>query len=856
MAFKKVSSTQSVPDSPEKILLDLPRRKIPGVLLHQGEIIKSYVVNAIDKPNVAFQLPTGSGKTLVGLLVAEWRRLKFKERVVYLCPTNQLVNQVVEQAEDQYGLSVRGFSHSIKDYKVDAKADYQNADSIAVTTYSALFNTNPYFKNADLIIIDDAHAAENYISGHWTVRIERSNRHHRNLHAAVSNLLRPFLGSSNYERLVGNIQSTADLTWVDKIPTPFLETILDEFITIIDENIGDLNISYPWSVIKEHLLACHIYLSPNDILIRPLIPPTWTHAPFTNAKQRIFMSATLGLGGDLERLTGVKQIFRLPVPEGWDRQGIGRRFFMFPGMSLEDNEVTELRHRLIEHAGRSLVLVPSDNIADKITEEIEGELSFKVFSAEDIEESKKPFVEEEKAIAVVANRYDGIDFPGNDCRLLFMIGLPKTTNSQERFLMARMTAGILFSERIQTRVLQALGRCTRSLEDYSAVIITGEELSNYLTDIKRRSFLHAELQAELAFGIEQSKETTLEDFIDNFKVFWKYGKKWEQEGNAQIVANRVGIQQNELPSVKELMKTVQSEIKFQEAMWNEDYDKAYDFAESVVADLASPDLRGYRTLWHYLAGCAATLGKIGGKARIQFEKAKESATGISWLVTLSKYQSTVQNDKPDDNAIITEQLERVESILENLGISHSRHYTQKERQILDGLENANTFEQAHMQLGEMLGFKVGKVESDGSPDPWWIAGNICFVFEDNAGADSEVLGANKARQAAMHPNWIRENVPLEPNTTIISILVTPKTKVNSGAVPHLKDVKFWELEEFKRWANDAFGTLRSLRRRFDEPGNLGWRMEAMEEFKKASLDAPSLLKKLESSKALEKLKQN
>jgi hypothetical protein len=40
-------------------------------------------------------LPTGSGKTLVGLLIGEWLRRKNKERVVFLCPTRQLVNQVI-----------------------------------------------------------------------------------------------------------------------------------------------------------------------------------------------------------------------------------------------------------------------------------------------------------------------------------------------------------------------------------------------------------------------------------------------------------------------------------------------------------------------------------------------------------------------------------------------------------------------------------------------------------------------------------------------------------------------------------------------------------------------------------------
>jgi hypothetical protein len=46
------------------------------------------------------------------------------------------------------------------------------------------------------------------------------------------------------------------------------------------------------------------------------------------------MSATLGEGSDLERLTGVRNIYRLGAPEDLDAQGVGRRFFVFPGRSL------------------------------------------------------------------------------------------------------------------------------------------------------------------------------------------------------------------------------------------------------------------------------------------------------------------------------------------------------------------------------------------------------------------------------------------------------------------------------------------------------------------------------------------
>jgi hypothetical protein len=38
----KKSAPSAVPDSPEKLLRELPRRKIADVLLHQGEVMRSY----------------------------------------------------------------------------------------------------------------------------------------------------------------------------------------------------------------------------------------------------------------------------------------------------------------------------------------------------------------------------------------------------------------------------------------------------------------------------------------------------------------------------------------------------------------------------------------------------------------------------------------------------------------------------------------------------------------------------------------------------------------------------------------------------------------------------------------------
>ena len=861
MAFKKPSPVTSVPEGPEKLFLDLPRRRIPDVLPHQKEMMRAYASKAMELSDVALQLPTGSGKTLVGLLIAEWRRRKNEERIVYLCPTRQLVNQVVEQAKGKYGLTVRGFTGSNRNYDPTAKAEYYNADRIAVTTYSSLFNTSPFFDNADVLILDDAHVAENYIAKLWTLRVERSNPEHCVLHQALSNVIRPRIDPTNFTRLSGKWESFVDRAWVDKMPTPEFVEIANEIIDVLDVHVRNTSLEYPWSILRDRLHACHMYLSPQDILIRPLIPPTWSHSPFCDPKQRIYMSATLGPGGDLERQTGRKNINRLAIPDGWERQGVGRRFFIFPGMSLDPDEIIQLRHNLMHTANRSLVLVPSEDERISISKEIKNNLGFPTFSAQDIENSKVPFISNPAAVAIVANRYDGIDFPGDECRLLCIEGLPKATNSQERFLMARMGASVLFNERIQIRVLQAIGRCTRSLEDYSAIVVSGEELTNYLADRRRRKYLHPELQAEIIFGIEQSKNTSLQDISENFDIFLDNGNEWE-DVNQYIVALRKNENQEVFPAVKDLSSVVNFEIEFQKRLWQGDYKDALGYADRVLGGLVSHELRGYRALWHYLAGCAAWLGwkdnipLLKKKARKHFSEAKQAAQGISWLVGLARGH-TADFPSADDHGILMEQIERVETILEELGTSHDRKFAKREKYILDGLSSKNSreFENAHKLLGELLGFKSDNKETDGAPDPWWIAGGVCLVFEDHTGAqETSMLDVRKARQVSSHPSWIQGNVEIGEHTDILPILVTPVRRVKQSALVHLENVALWPLDEFNTWAVNAISIIRELRMTFVDVGDLAWRAEAAKKFEDNDLGAKQLATKLRHKIAADNLK--
>ena len=148
---------------------------------------------------------------------------------------------------------------------------------------------------------------------------------------------------------------------------------------------------------------------------------------------------------------------------------------------------------------------------------------------------------------------------------------------------------------------------------------------------------------------------------------------------------------------------------------------------------------------------------------------------------------------------------------------------------------------AQVLLGEHLGFEAGKRETNASPDPWWRIGDVAIVFEDHANAGPEaVIDATKARQAASHPDWLREHVPGAAGGTIQTVLITPAKKAKEGAAPPLSRVSLWSRVDFRGWANDALDGVRELRRTFVEPGRLDWRAEAAVKLETLKADGPGL----------------
>ena len=88
--FKIPSSSETTTENPVLLFRDLKRDpEVKFLWGHQEKILDAYYANKLEDKDLAIELPTGTGKTLVGLLIGEFRRRSRQERIVFLCSTKR-----------------------------------------------------------------------------------------------------------------------------------------------------------------------------------------------------------------------------------------------------------------------------------------------------------------------------------------------------------------------------------------------------------------------------------------------------------------------------------------------------------------------------------------------------------------------------------------------------------------------------------------------------------------------------------------------------------------------------------------------------------------------------------------------
>ena len=835
----------SAPPNPRELFRDLSRDEgFPFLWGHQDRILERYE-EQVETPDIALELPTGTGKTLIGLLIAEWRRQALEERVLYLCPTRQLAHQVGALAEG-YGITARVCLRP----EYDGLIDWQQGDALAISTYSSLFNFNPRFTSPNAVILDDAHAAEGYVAGHWTVTVDRDDM--ADVYIQLAALLAPILDKRTADLMLDDSPSSLDRTAVELVPLPRWWPLADALRDVLEDGVEGTDQWYAWEQhVRGGLPACCLLMSWQEIVLRPLIPATRHQPEFAEATQRVYMSATLGAGGELERIFGVRRIQRLEVPAEWERHSTGRRLFLLPAASLRPAEMEDVVVDAVKRAGRALVLAPTRTAVETRVRAL-NEAGVATLGAGDIEESLDPFTSQGAAALVLANRYDGIDLPGEDCRLLVLDGLPVAVNALERFLFQRLSATGLLGERMRTRLTQGVGRCTRGEGDWCAVIVASRDAYDFCARGEVQSLLHPELQGELRFGLDQSRNRDATDFLDLLDVLLEHEDDW-QDADREIRQLRDQADQGRDPAAEQLDRAVSHEVDFVYAMWSADFPHALERAIAVADELSGHAAAPYRAWWLYLAGTAAWLAheQFGmndmlPRARDLFGRAAATGRAVHWFAELAYGElgeSAELDVSPDDLRAV----ERAHAKLRTVGF-HGRGLTRRGKSLRGRLADTEStpWEEGLKQLGQLLGFEATHPSSTSDPDSVWIASERLAVVwevksEENPDGD---IGTRTAQQASGHVAWVTEHHGLASDARILPVLVSDRRRLGQGARVHVNDARIVSLDEVRDIAEQALAALARARARGQIDDDAALRGTLVEEFSKSDLLPTQLVTRL------------
>jgi hypothetical protein len=804
VAFTKRTSTTAVPTDPEQLfrLLSGASGAPAGLWVHQAEILREWHSNFSTTRDVAIELPTGAGKTLVGALIGEYRRRTADERVVYVCATRQLARQIYERLST-YGVPTVLLIGKTTEFDRAARARYTSGQAIAVTVYHHVFNSNSAFSDAQYLILDDAHAAEGPVASAWSIEIPRSSSCYHDIVSALADAFDPILVS----RLRTDTPDGQFLSQV-YLASPVgvaksgesMEAVID---TATRTGALDKDVKYTMRLMRGHLGRCMVYASYNSLLIRPFIAPTATLRSFDNPTQRLYMSATLGSGGELERSFGRRKIDRIPAPIGWDKQGTGRRFFCFPELTTDLSRSKDLADKWIrgrlQAAGRVVVLTP-DNRTAKRFEASRLPAAAPVVRAGDVEDDLGVFTSKDHAALVLTNRYDGVDLPNDDCRLVVLQGLPARGDLQERFLHGSLGALEVLQERIRARIVQGAGRATRNSGDYAAVLALGNDLTSFLTRSDVLAALHPEVHAEVDFGLDYSLGASSAEMTENLEVFDKHDDEWKAV-EADIVADRDKINQVEPPGAKELAAAAGEEVAASLAAWQGERERALRYAKAVIDALRGGKApQRYAALWNYLAACwSIEQAEASGDTALRavgatyYRAARAAGRGTTWLNHLAspsdaavEAAASTEHDPLDVAAAV-----KIIDVLPTLG--RAGRFDSDVAEIRSGLLAAppRPYEQALVQLGAYAGTSDsnGDGGATAAPDAAWIFGSQLWVAWEakSDAAPAGELGADDVRQAGGHLRYIAagRNEPIPSGS--VSLLITPQATTHPSAVAIAED---------------------------------------------------------------------
>lgn len=697
-----------------------------------------------DEKNTIIKMNTGSGKTVVGLMILQSCLNEGKGPAVYVVPDHFLEEQVQKEAA-RLGIKT---TTDMDDYY------YTENKSILVMTIQKLVNGKSIFGMRkkgnypiESIVIDDVHACLEIISSQCMLKIPRKHQ----LYDELANVFKSALSEYDdfkFREIVEKKYPREQMLvpfWIwQKKHTKVYQTLQN--YDNDDESNQFLFFSLP--LLKDSFITCNCIFTASYIEISPKGIPIDLISSFENAKRRVFMSATLADDSVFVSTIGLKseEIGAIITPER--ANDVGDRLLLFP--KYLNNKITdeEIKNKIAEIAKQYnvVVIVPSED-RSRFWEDRANCIANKDNISDAVSRLKSGV---HVGLVVMINRYDGVDLPDNACRMLVIDSLPPLRSEYDKYLHSiDANTEIYLREQIQ-RIEQGMGRGVRSPSDSCCIVYMGDNLADVLLRQKGYTYFSqaTEAQFELSKSVwsvfkQQYQSPTIDEVFEIAEYSLQRAPDWIKNSRERLSTVTYSTTTRINPVTISLRKAYENyrkgmcvdSVKELEYIMNSEIDeccKGYLMqVKAEYTNLTDPS-KAQQILLSAKKLNARVLTPIEG---IQYDKVINNAPQAK---AINDYLLSNFNDPNEFILYLNGLLER-----------------------LDFSVDADTFEQAIKDLGKLLGFKSTRPDKEYSgegPDNLWAVGNNEYwVIECKNEAVSDTISKEYCNQLGGSVRWFQKN---------------------------------------------------------------------------------------------------
>jgi hypothetical protein len=746
---------------------------INDLWLAQGDALRAWHSKR-EETDVAISLNTGAGKTLVGLLVGQSLVNELRSMVLYACSSIQLVLQTAKKAEG-YGLPCTTYVRGSFNNDLAAKGE-----AVCLTTYQALFNGKSRFLNREVagIVFDDAHAAEHLLRDHFSMHITKER--FQEIYSVIVNEFTDYFHavglSTSFEEVLAGTGNRLLL-----VPPFEVRKVHSEILKKLQESsvCDDDNTTFAWAHLKDRIDLCAFIISSMEVTITPAFVPVRTLPYFYSPVRRVYLSATLPSEDVFVRTFGRKPSLQITPTT---TAGECERMILIPQKIPNVVDDLVVAKKAIE-PHKALILVPSYARAKKRADLVEPPP--RESATEAIEEFKQ--AKGAKKLLLTA-RYDGVDLPGDMCRVVVIDDLPTGIGPLERFLWEYLKFSSTLRSAVASRVVQSFGRISRGMSDHGVAIITGNSLVEWLQVPKNVSSLPRFLQKQLQLGFQMSGSiSSTAEVGEMIQSCLGRHRDWIEAYERFM---REAGHEEDFPEPGTVAELALAEAKFAADLWHRDFPAAALHLKKVMD--AARDFSSNTACWHKLwLGYALECAGDSETATMLYNQAHAGMRNIPAL-------------RPESSSALPIQAVSAARQFELVGgdVRVQRSFD-RDLLFLNGTGTVKQTEEALRCLGQYLGFDASRPEQEHGtgPDVLWIFPDktgLCVDAKTEKGTEStpsyrkEDLG-----QLSQHVECVKENGDVKK---IIPAFIGPEVAASkSGSPPPGVKVaslsKFYDLGE-------------------------------------------------------------